>query len=47
MLKFEFQGLLSNTKYIDKEHHTKLLSDYEEVRKMLISMINNPEKFCK
>jgi four helix bundle protein len=33
-------------KYIDKETHIKLLSGYDEVRKMLISMINNPEKWC-
>jgi four helix bundle protein len=33
-------------KYIDKENHIKLLSGYNEVRKMLISMINNPEKWC-
>lgn len=34
-------------KYIDKEQHTKLLIGYDEVRKMLIFMMNNPEKFCK
>ena len=34
-------------KYIDKEQHTMLLIGYDEVRKMLISMMNNPEKFCK
>ncbi len=34
-------------KYIKKETHLKLMSGYDEVRKMLISMINNPEKFCK
>lgn len=33
-------------KYIDKETQIKLLSGYAEVRKMLISMINNPEKWC-
>jgi four helix bundle protein len=33
-------------KYIDKETQIKLLSGYDEVRKMLISMINNPEKWC-
>ncbi len=33
-------------KYIDKETHVRLLSGYDEVRKMLISMINNPEKWC-
>jgi four helix bundle protein len=33
--------------YITTETHSKLMSNYDEVRKMLISMINNPEKFCK
>jgi len=33
-------------KYIDKETQIKFLSGYDEVRKMLISMINNPEKWC-
>ncbi|MCT4643471.1 MAG: four helix bundle protein [Carboxylicivirga sp.] len=33
--------------YITEENHTMLMSQYEEVRKMLISMINNPEKFCQ
>lgn len=34
-------------KYIDKESHTTLMKGYDEVRKMLISMMNHPEKFCK
>ena len=25
----------------------ELMKGYDEVRKMLISMMNNPEKFCK
>ena len=33
-------------KYIQIEAHERLLSEYDEVRKMLISMINNPEKWC-
>jgi len=33
--------------YITLEIHSKLISNYDEIRKMLISMINNPEKFCK
>lgn len=33
--------------YIDKELHTRLMKGYDEVRKMLISLMNNPEKFCK
>jgi len=32
--------------YINNDVHQKLISDYDEVRKMLISMINNPEKWC-
>ena len=33
--------------YINKELHSELLKDYDEVRKMLISMIDHPEKFCR
>lgn len=33
-------------KYIDKEKHSNLISEYEEVLKMLNSMIQNPDKFC-
>jgi len=33
--------------YINNEKHDYFLNEYEEVRKMLISMMNNPEKFCK
>ena len=33
-------------KYIEKEKHDELVSQYEEVLKMLNSMIQNPEKFC-
>jgi four helix bundle protein len=33
-------------KYIQDETHEKISSEYDEVRKMLISMINNPEKWC-
>lgn len=32
--------------YIQKEKHETLLSEYDEVRKMLISMINNADKWC-
>jgi four helix bundle protein len=32
--------------YIDDSVFQHLLNSYDEVRKMLISMINNPEKFC-
>jgi four helix bundle protein len=33
-------------RYIQKETHETLLSEYAEVRKMLISMINNADKWC-
>jgi len=33
-------------KYINIENHTEIMNGYDEVRKMLISMINNPEKWC-
>ncbi len=33
-------------KYINKDVHKRILSEYDEVRKMLIAMINNPEKWC-
>ncbi|MDA3904522.1 MAG: four helix bundle protein [Bacteroidales bacterium] len=33
--------------YITIETHSKLMLSYDEIRKMLISMINKPEKFCK
>ncbi len=36
-----------DSKYISLETHQRLMNEYEEVRKMLISMIQNPEKFCK
>jgi four helix bundle protein len=33
-------------KYIIKDTHERIINGYEEVRKMLISMINNPDKWC-
>jgi four helix bundle protein len=33
-------------KYIDKETNERIINEYYEVRKMLISMINNLEKWC-
>ena len=33
--------------YITTEKHSSLIKEYDEVRRMLISMINTPEKFCK
>jgi four helix bundle protein len=34
-------------KYIDENLHNSLIVRYQEVAKMLNSMINTPEKFCK
>jgi len=33
-------------KYIDSQLHISLLERYQEIAKMLNSMINNPDKFC-
>ena len=33
--------------YISHEKYNEIMKGYDEVRKMLISMINHPEKFCK
>jgi len=33
-------------KYIDDQLHSSLLDRYQEIAKMLHSMINNPDKFC-
>lgn len=35
-----------DNKYIDDQLHNSLLERYQEVAKMLSSMINTPEKFC-
>ena len=35
-----------DSKYITILKHDELLKEYDEVRKMLISIINNPEKWC-
>jgi four helix bundle protein len=32
--------------YVQKETHERLILEYDEVRKMLISMINNTDKWC-
>jgi len=32
--------------YITKEKHMEFMNEYNEVRKMLISIINNPDKWC-
>jgi four helix bundle protein len=33
-------------KYISEEKHEYFITKYDEVAKMLNSMINQPEKFC-
>jgi len=35
-----------DSNYITKPKHIDLMKGYDEVRKMLISIINNPEKWC-
>ena len=47
--EFETENWLDyskDCKYIQEETNERILSEYDEVRKMLISMINNPEKWC-
>ena len=47
--EFETESWLdysNDCKYIQKETHERILSEYDEVRKMLISIINHPEKWC-
>jgi four helix bundle protein len=34
-------------KYITTETHAQFIKEYDEVRRMPISMMNTPEKFCK
>jgi four helix bundle protein len=36
-----------DSKYITEEKYVELIKEYDEVRKMLISFIKNPEKWCK
>jgi four helix bundle protein len=46
---YETEGWLDYSKdcgYIEPTAHSDLLCQSDEVRKMLISMISNPEKFC-
>ena len=35
-----------DTKYITIQKYDEILNGYDEVRKMLISIINSPEKWC-
>jgi four helix bundle protein len=46
--EYETENWLDYSKdchYIQIETHERVLSEYDEVRKMLISIINNPEKW--
>ena len=48
--EYETEGWLdyaSDCGYISKEIHDEMLEYYAEVRKMLIAIMNSPEKFCK
>lgn len=36
-----------NHNYMDEYQHQKLTAHYDEIRKLLIFMMNNPDKFCK
>ena len=36
-----------DSNYISEDEHTRLIKEYDEVRKILISMISNPEKFYR
>ncbi|MDZ7742756.1 MAG: four helix bundle protein [Bacteroidota bacterium] len=40
-------GLFQRLPIINTETYNSLINKYNEVRKMLIAMINSPEKFCK
>ena len=47
--EMETEGWLDysrDCKYIENVAYEDLMVGYDEVRKMLISMINNPDKFC-
>jgi four helix bundle protein len=48
--EYETEGWLDysrDCKYIDIQTHSRLLEEYDEVRMMLISMIHNPDRFCR
>ena len=40
-------NMANDMKYLDNETHDQFMSKYNEIRKMLISIMNNPGKFCK
>jgi four helix bundle protein len=39
-------NMSGDMQYIDIQTHDLLFSRYDEIRKMLISMLNHPDKFC-
>src|SRR5512133_3624487 len=40
-------NMANDMRYISDDLHSDLIAKYDEVRKMLISMMDNPDKFCK
>ena len=47
--EYETEGWLDyslSCNYITNDVHADLIDGYDEVRKMLLSMIHNPEKWC-
>jgi four helix bundle protein len=47
--EFETEGWLDyshDCKYIDHNTYSRFMNEYDEVRKMLISIINNPGEWC-
>lgn len=47
--EYETEGWLDyslDCKYFTQDTHERIITRYEGVRKMLISMINNPDKWC-
>ena len=48
--EYETEGWLDysrDCRYIDSKTYADIMAGYDEVRKMLISMMHSPEKFCK
>ncbi len=48
--EYETEGWLDYSRdcgYINSDTHSNLIAQYDEVRKILIWMMNNPDKFCK
>jgi len=48
--EYETEVLLNmsyDLQYINTDKHNQILAGYDEIRKMLISILDSPEKFCK